>query len=248
MPQFLLGLKLFLHFSIARAGKNTRAISESRPISTGGKLEMNILRGMLLTLLLLSSPFLSCVLAAPPTIQRQMEIVNAEIEGGGPATIDPAAAYDFESGELIMNIYETLVFFDGEHMDKYLPQLADNWTVENITGTTSPDGIPWYFRYTFHIRPNVHFWNGKTLTPEDVEYCFERGMVLEPGDNPQWMFYEPLLNTGEHSASTRLTLDGNSTEQARVWSNRSTIRSNPTARTCGSTWPFQARMLRSCRF
>jgi peptide/nickel transport system substrate-binding protein len=177
---------------------------------------MNILRGMLLTLLLLSSPFLSCVLAAPPAIQRQMEIVNATIESGGPVTIDPAAGYDSASGELIMNIYETLVFFDGEHMDKYIPQLADNWTVENITGTTSPDGLPWYFRYTFHIRPNVHFWNGEALTPEDVEYCFERGMVLEPGDNPQWMFYEPLLNSWGALGLNTTALEGNSTEQARV--------------------------------
>jgi peptide/nickel transport system substrate-binding protein len=181
-----------------------------------GELEMNILMGMLLTLLLLSSPFLSCVLAAPPAIQRQMEIVNATIDGGGPVTIDPAACYDTASGELIMNIYETLVFFDGEHMDRYLPQLADSWTVENITGTTSPDGLPWYFRYTFHIRPNVHFWNGDALTPEDVEYCFERGMVLEAGYNPQWMFYEPLLNTWGALGLNVTTLDGNGTEQARV--------------------------------
>ena len=163
--------------------------------------------------------FASCfqpTLAAPPPIQRQMEIVNATIEGGGPATIDPAACYDTGSGELIMNIYGTLVFFDGEHLDKYLPQLADNWAVENITGTTSPDGLPWYFRYTFHIRPNVHFWNGDALTPEDVEYCFERGMVLEPGDNPQWMFYEPLLNTWGTLGLNTTTLDGNGTEQARV--------------------------------
>ena len=177
---------------------------------------MNIIRDILLTSLLLSSPFLSSVLSVPPPIQRQMEIVEATIEGGGPATIDPAACYDTASGELIMNIYETLVFFDGEHVDKYIPQLADNWTVQNITGTTSPDALPWYFRYVFQIRPNVRFWNGDALTPLDVEYCFERGMVLEPGYNPQWMFYEPLLNTYGALGLNVTALDGNSTEQARV--------------------------------
>jgi peptide/nickel transport system substrate-binding protein len=177
---------------------------------------MNILVCVLLTLLLLFSPLLPCVLAAPPAIQRQMEIVEATIEGGSIATVDPAASYDTSSGELLMNMYDTLVFFDGEHVDGYLPQLADNWTVENITGTTSPDGLSWYFRYTFHIRPNVRFWDGNTLTSEDVEYCFERGMVLEPGDNPQWMLYEPLLNTWGALGLNTTALEGNSTEQARV--------------------------------
>ncbi len=177
---------------------------------------MNILRDMLLTLLLLSSLVLSCVLATPPAVQRSNEIVEATIEGGGPYTVDPAACYDTASGELLMNIYDTLVFFDGEHMERFLPQLADNWTVQNVTGTLSPDGLPWYFRYTFHIRPNVRFWDGNTLTPEDVEYCFERGMVLEPGDNPQWMLYEPLLNAYGALGLNTTALEGNSVEQARV--------------------------------
>ncbi len=90
---------------------------------------MNILRCVLLASLLLFSPLLSCVLAAPPTIERQMEIIEATIEGGGIATVDPAAAYDTASGELLMNMYDTLVFFDGEHMDRYLPSLATNWTI-----------------------------------------------------------------------------------------------------------------------
>ena len=177
---------------------------------------MNILIRVLLFSLLLLSPLLPSVLAAPPAIQRQMEIIEATIEGGSIWTIDPAACYDFASGELLMNMYDTLVFFDGERVDRYLPQLADNWTVENITGTTSPDGLSWYFRYMFHIRPNVHFWDGSTLTPEDVEYCFERGMVLEAGDNPQWMFYEPLLNTWGALGLNATALEGNGTEQARV--------------------------------
>jgi len=177
---------------------------------------MNILTCVFLASLLLSSPLLSCVLAAPPPIQRQNEIVEATIEGGGPFTVDPAACYDTASSELLMNIYDTLVFFDGERVDGYLPQLADNWTVLNITGTTSPDGLPWYFRYTFHIRPNVRFWDGNMLTPEDVEYCFEREMVLDVDSGPQWMLYEPLLNTWGALGLNTTALEGNGTEQARV--------------------------------
>jgi len=145
-----------------------------------------------------------------------MEIIEATIDGGNPQTIDPAACYDTASGELIMNMYDTLVFFNGEHMDQYIPQLADNWTLENITGTTSPDGLPWYYRYTFHIRPNVHFWDGSVLTPADVEYCIEREMVMDFSGGPQWMFFEPLLNNWGVLGLNTTDLEGNPTEQARV--------------------------------
>ncbi|HWS24140.1 MAG TPA: ABC transporter substrate-binding protein, partial [Anaerolineales bacterium] len=59
-------------------------------------------------------------------------------------TLDPALAYDTASGELIQNTYETLVFYDGEATDKFVPQLAESWTV-------SEDGTVW----TFKIRQGV---------------------------------------------------------------------------------------------
>jgi len=180
---------------------------------------MSTVRVLFAFALLIFLFFASCfqpTLAAPPPIQRQMEIIEATIEGGRVRTIDPAACYDTASGELLMNMYDTLVFFNGEHMDQYIPQLADSWTLENITGTTSPDGLPWYFRYTFHIRPNVHFWDGSVLTPADVEYCIEREMVMDFSGGPQWMFFEPLLNSWGVLGLNTTDLEGNPTEQARV--------------------------------
>jgi peptide/nickel transport system substrate-binding protein len=152
-----------------------------------------------------------------------MEIVEATIEGGYPMTVDPAACYDTTSGELLMNCYETLVFYDGEHLDGYMPQLATEWAIQNITGLPgshdNETGLDWTFRYTFRIRDGVPFQNASfgNLTPVDVEYCFERGMVLEAGDNPQWMFYEPLLNGASAAYVNQKQVDpaGNLTE--RVW-------------------------------
>lgn len=115
------------------------------------------------------------------------EMTVATIQGGNPATLDPAIAYDTASGEPIQNVYETLVFFDREKIDQFVPMLATNWTI-------SSDGLS----YTFKIRgtdgtePPVKFHNGHTLTTEDVEYSLKRVMVYERG--PAWMFYEPLLN------------------------------------------------------
>ena len=39
----------------------------------------------------------------------------------GIETLDPALAYDTASGEIIQNVYETLVFYDGEATDKFVP-------------------------------------------------------------------------------------------------------------------------------
>ncbi|RLG90353.1 MAG: hypothetical protein DRO36_06295, partial [Candidatus Hecatellales archaeon] len=132
-------------------------------------------------------------------IQSPYELTVATIEGGNPETVDPAWCYDTASAELIMNVYDTLITFDGEHMERYLPSIATEWTIENITGTKSPEGLDWYFRYTFKIRTGVKFYDVAghvyDLTPQDVEYSFERELVQDRASGPQWMLYEPLLDT-----------------------------------------------------
>ncbi|MEM1991199.1 MAG: hypothetical protein QXO76_08585 [Thermoproteota archaeon] len=47
-----------------------------------------------------------------PPIKNPDTIIEATI--GEPETLDPAWAYDTASGEVIFNIYETLIFFDRE--------------------------------------------------------------------------------------------------------------------------------------
>lgn len=54
-------------------------------------------------------------------------------------TLDPALAYDTASAEIIFNVYETLVFYDGEVTDKFVPQLAESYEL-------SEDGAVWTFR------------------------------------------------------------------------------------------------------
>ncbi|MCJ7768711.1 hypothetical protein MUP79_10015, partial [Candidatus Bathyarchaeota archaeon] len=83
---------------------------------------------IVLSLFLIGS-MMTTALAAPP-IQRPMEIITATIEGGSIASVDPAAIYDTASAAIILVTYDTLVFFDGEHMDRYLPQLATEWTLK----------------------------------------------------------------------------------------------------------------------
>jgi peptide/nickel transport system substrate-binding protein len=94
---------------------------------------------------------------------------------------DPAFAY----GEgIIRNVYETLIFYDAEKPDIFVPFLAESWEI-------SPDGTT----YTFHIREGVKFHNGDSLTPSDVAYSFQR-ILLQSGPDYAWLFTEPFLNPG----------------------------------------------------
>ncbi|MEM0007989.1 MAG: ABC transporter substrate-binding protein [Candidatus Bathyarchaeia archaeon] len=131
-----------------------------------------------------------------PPINEVYHLIKGTIDG--PETVDPARCFDDASAELIFNIYETLLFYDGERVtsDHIMPQLATKWVVENITGSVSPEGLPWFYRYIFEIRTGVYFRDIELhyypLKPEDVEYTFERVMVYDEG--LAWTIYTPLLN------------------------------------------------------
>jgi peptide/nickel transport system substrate-binding protein len=158
------------------------------------------------------------VFAMPP-IARPNEIIAATIEGGSIPTVDPSACYDTASAAIIFLVYDNLVTFDGEHMDRYLPALATEWTIkENVPAITDPlSGIVWHWTYTFKMREGVKFHNGATLTAGDVEYTIERGMIMEAGDNPQWMFYEPLLNGAAASYINLVEYDPDNVEADAIF-------------------------------
>ena len=126
---------------------------------------------------------------AQPEIKNPDNFIFATI--GSIDSLDPAYAYDSASGEIITHVYETLLFFKGESTTEFDPILATEWTI-------SPDGKT----YRFKIRDGVKFHNGNDLTPEDVKYSFERGMVQDYGAGPQWMIFEPLFGPEVHSSRT----------------------------------------------
>lgn len=104
---------------------------------------------------------------------------------GDPLVFDPAACYDTASGEVLQNIYETLIFYDGIRTDKFVPMLAEDWSV-------SDDGTVW----TFNIREGVKFHEGGDLTASDVAYTFQRGLLQGGYSTPQWMIAEPFFGVG----------------------------------------------------
>jgi len=82
--------------------------------------------------------------------------------GADPASVlDPIQVRDEGTAEYVVEIFGGLVTLDLNM--KVVPDIAESWDV-------SPDGLT----YTFHLRDDVVFHNGRRVTAEDFKYSFER--------------------------------------------------------------------------
>jgi oligopeptide transport system substrate-binding protein len=81
-----------------------------------------------------------------------------------PTTLDPGMVQDIDTADLLNGVYEGLVGYDTEN--RIVGLVAERWEV-------SEDGRT----YTFHIRPNAKFHNGRAVTAEDVKWSLERNLA-----------------------------------------------------------------------
>jgi len=122
---------------------------------------------------------------------------------GQPELIDPALTYETAGGEIIQNTYDTLIFYNRDNPVEFVPMLATEVpTVEN--GGISADGLT----YTFKIRSGVKFHDGTDMTPEDVAFSIQRGILQGGGASPQWMFVEPFFGIGLSDISELVDPEG----------------------------------------
>jgi peptide/nickel transport system substrate-binding protein len=138
--------------------------------------------------------------AAPPAVQEQ----PTEASGPAPAlknpdtfiyatnadaaSLDPAWLYDISSANVVMQVYEPLLFPKKESTTEFVPLLATKWDI-------SSDGKT----YTFTIRKGVKFHEGQDLTPEDVAYSFWRGLIQDRSGGPQWILLQPFFGLDVHT-------------------------------------------------
>lgn len=80
---------------------------------------------------------------------------------GDPPTLDPALTGDATSAEFVVEIFSGLVTLDRNL--KVVPDIAEKWEV-------SSDGKT----YTFYLRKEVKFHDGRPVTAQDFKYSFER--------------------------------------------------------------------------
>lgn len=100
-----------------------------------------------------------------PTTQELRGNVLVAAQREAPDRLDPHLATSYASFQVLENIYDALVE-PGPDM-RMQPALASRWEV-------SEDGLTW----TFFLRDDVVFHNGRPLTADDVVYSLER--VMDP--------------------------------------------------------------------
>jgi peptide/nickel transport system substrate-binding protein len=123
---------------------------------------------------------------------------------GEPETLDPALAYETAGGEIIQNVYSKLIEYDREKPTTFVPELAlEVPSAEN--GGISADGLV----YTWKIRTGVKFHDGADMTPSDVAYTFQRGLLQGGTASPQWLMTEPFFGVGIDDISLLVDPDGN---------------------------------------
>ena len=94
---------------------------------------------------------LAAGLAATPARAQVLEIATDQ----SPVGLDPHVATAFSTTMVLSTIYEGLTAISPDL--RVVPGLAESWT-------ESPDGLT----YSFRLRPNAAFDDGKALTPMDV--------------------------------------------------------------------------------
>lgn len=90
------------------------------------------------------------------------------LSGSEPATLDPALCQDANSASYIVEIFSGLVTLDSNL--NVVADIAESYEI-------SPDGTI----YTFHLRDDVTFHDGKAVTASDFKYSIERAADPETG-------------------------------------------------------------------
>ena len=128
---------------------------------------------LLLLLCLLAVLCLACVAGAWVWLFSDSEVGGSQqgtapvsggtlhLFGGEPLTLDPALVQYISSADYVVEIFSGLVALDSElHL---VPDLASRWEI-------SADGRT----YTFHLREEARFHDGRPVSAEDVKYSLER--------------------------------------------------------------------------
>lgn len=99
-------------------------------------------------------------LGAQPAGPRYGGVLRAGMQTD-PVGLDPHLTNATATRNMMENVFDTVVMIDAE--GKVVPGLAESWA-------TSADGLTW----TFSLRRNVKFHNGRPMTADDVVYSINR--------------------------------------------------------------------------
>jgi len=113
----------------------------------------------------------------------------------GPLTLDPAISGEMSSHLYIMQIFNGLVKLN-ENLEP-VSDLAERWSV-------SPDGKT----YTFFLRRDARFHNGKPVTASDVKYSWERACSPGTGSQTASTYLNDIVGSAEVLSGQAQNLSG----------------------------------------
>jgi peptide/nickel transport system substrate-binding protein len=115
--------------------------------------------------------------------------------GGDLFGLDPHKSTRYQDFLVGMNIHRTLFKWDPEKSEP-VPELAESVTV-------SDDGLV----YTFKLRPNIKFHNGRRLIADDVIWSYNRIAGMKPA-SPNLDQVKPFKGTREVVEGKATTISG----------------------------------------
>ncbi len=110
-----------------------------------------------------------------------------------PVGLDPHATSAYSSYQVLQQVLDTLVSFDADQ--NLVPALAESWSV-------SDDGLVW----TFELRDDVRFSNGRAFVADDVKYTYDRMLDPETASGNAWRLgaVESIEVAGDHTVTFTL--------------------------------------------
>jgi peptide/nickel transport system substrate-binding protein len=90
-------------------------------------------------------------------------------------TMDPGESYEINGQEIGANVYDRLLRYEAEDLDKLVGGVAESWTV-------GPDNKT----FTFKLRPNLKFANGDPVTADDMVWSLQRVVIMDK--TPAFLF------------------------------------------------------------
>jgi oligopeptide transport system substrate-binding protein len=115
--------------------------------------------------------------------------------GEEPSTLDPALVEDSVSAEYVVQIFSGLVALNSEL--EVVPDLAERWEL-------SPDGRT----YTFFLRQEARFHDGRAVTASDVKYSLERACDPRTGSNVAGVYLGDIVGAREMLAGQADEISG----------------------------------------
>ncbi|MFA5374570.1 MAG: peptide ABC transporter substrate-binding protein [Dehalococcoidia bacterium] len=114
---------------------------------------------------------------------------------GSPSTLDPANCADSTVASYMVEIFSGLVTLDSDL--EVVPDIAESWNV-------SQDGMT----YTFHLRDDAYFHDGRNVKADDFRYSMERAADPETNSRVAQAYIGDIVGVTEKLAGLADEVEG----------------------------------------